>query len=109
MTRVPDDLPHALRLAKAMGFSERFHRENAWARSTGTIGMQYLGMTITDWILSADIAEGDGTDPVRDRYAGFALACTRADMMDKGVYIHNRFALLASVPLLHVELQKEAA
>ena len=91
VTQVPDDLPHALALAKAMGLVERFHRDGVWERESGPIGLHYLSLPIQDWILSAEFPNEDA-DPIRKQFFGFAMQCTAAGMREKGIYIYNRWA-----------------
>jgi hypothetical protein len=47
--RIPDDLPHALALAKAAGLRVRFRMDAAWPRHDGLVGVTYLGLTIDEW------------------------------------------------------------
>lgn len=109
VTKVPADLPHALALAKAMGFRERFTRKSVWPRSTGSVDVIYLGLTLDEWLktdpeclkLGRQFHEALGEhathsdDPIHDRYVGFAVACGKNRMHKKGVYLYNRWALFA--------------
>ncbi len=113
VTKVPADIPAALGLAKAMGFTERFVRRGAWKREGGAVDIHFLGLTLDEW------ARDNGTlrvlghrfhedmeaagfppnhhddDPVHDCYVGLALACAEKGNISKGVALYNRWARFA--------------
>ena len=109
VTKVPDDLPHALSLAKSMGFTERFRRAGAWLRADGAVGVTYLGLTIDEWVRGSDyLAElGHGfhdqlgeqqthdDDEIHDSYVGLGIACAQAGQPEKGLWLYNRWASFA--------------
>lgn len=109
VTKVPDDLPHALALAKAMGFTVRFRREGAWVRESGAVGMTFLGLTLDEWArgdealpaLGAQFHEKLGEhkdhddDPAHDRYVGLGIACAQSGQPEKGLWLYNRWARFA--------------
>ena len=109
VTRVPDDLPHALALARHMGFKDAFRRDNAWSRDSGDVGMTYLRLTIDEWAQDSDELQSIGQDfhdklgehqthdedPVHDRYVGLGVACALAGQPEKGVWLYNKWARFA--------------
>jgi len=111
VTKVPDDLPHALSLARSMGFTDRFRRAAAWPRQAGAVGVTYLGLALDDWARVGGrdyLAErgawlhdalGDekthDDDPVHDVYVGLGVACAEAGQAEKGLWLYNRWAALA--------------
>ncbi|WP_396615500.1 hypothetical protein ACHZ97_14605 [Lysobacter soli] len=117
VTKVPADLPHALALAKAGGFTERFTVNGAWKRDTGVVDVHYLGLTLDEWARSNPelIARGDAfhaqlgeakdheDDPTHDAYAGLGIACWEAGQPEKGVWLYNRWALFAGYRTLEYQ------
>jgi hypothetical protein len=111
VTRIPADLPHALALAKAMGFTERFTRKAAWPREDGDVDVTYLGLTVDEWARNSDEmrtlgeqvhAQIDAVDPVQhaddpihDAYVGLGAACGMAGQPEKGAWLYNRWAVFA--------------
>lgn len=109
VTKVPNDLPHALKLAYDMGFKPAFTRERAWQRANGMVGMSYLRMTIDDWAQGNKELEALGhefheklgehqthdDDHIHDQYVGLGVACALAGQPGKGVWLYNRWARFA--------------
>ncbi|WP_363797441.1 hypothetical protein ABU614_19790 [Lysobacter firmicutimachus] len=111
VTKVPEDNPSALALAKAVGFRERFRRNKAWRRFHGCVDVFYLALTLDDFVLQSPVLPlvgagfhkllGDAHhvdhahDIVHDAYVGAAVACGLAGNLEKGVWLYNRWAMLA--------------
>ncbi|MFK3647910.1 hypothetical protein ACI2IY_05660 [Lysobacter enzymogenes] len=111
VTKVPVDLPSALALAKASGFTERFTRKGAWIRDSGAVDVVYLGLTLDEWARGVGreyLAErgewfhqqlGEhqthDDDPIHDLFVGLGIACAEAGQADKGLWLYNRWAAFA--------------
>lgn len=116
VTRVPRDLPHALKLAQAGGFRWRFAREDGWHRQAGPIPCDYLGLTIDEWTRGSDELMARGVrfhhqlgehqnhadDPVNDAYAGLGLECWEGGQLKKGLWRYNRWAIASGYRPLHL-------
>jgi hypothetical protein len=109
VTKVPDDLPHALKLALDVGFTVKFKRDNAWHRDTHSVGMTYLSLTVDEWAINSQAMQDLGhefheelgehqthdEDPIHDRYVGLGVACALAGQPEKGVWLYNKWARFA--------------
>jgi hypothetical protein len=113
VTKVPTDLPHARRLAEAMGFRHRFTRPRAWERPDGSlVDVDYLGLTRDEWVLqdpqlrewgaefhralhAGGFEQEHEDEDVHDAFAGLAVACARMDKPERGVEFYNQWARFA--------------
>lgn len=109
VTKVPNDLPHALKLSYDVGFKFAFTRDKVWPRASGAVGMTYLRMTIDDWTQANEQLQELGhefheklgehqtheEDAIHDRYVGLGVACAMAGQPEKGVWLYNRWARFA--------------
>lgn len=116
LTKCPDNNDGARWLSSAMGFRERFRREDSWAPG---VGISYRVLSIDDWFIrdrealragkefheilqAARVAEAMPTqfsdhadDEAHDRAAGAALLMARSGQTAKAVVFYNRWALFA--------------
>jgi hypothetical protein len=112
VTRIPCDLTTARGFATSLGFVLRGRRAEVFPRAKGSVDVEWLGMTIGEFIAVDPHLpkigegfhkrlhdEGIGTnhadDEWHDRYVGYAISCGTLGQRDKGVEIYNRWARYA--------------
>jgi hypothetical protein len=112
ITRVPGYNPVAKHLAEMMGFRTLFTRPNVWKKGGIPYAMDYLQLTVDDWILTGECRrsgeafhklvhttlphhEHHEPDPVHDCYVGAAIEMALAGNVDKSILFYNRYAAWA--------------
>ena len=112
VTRVPGNNGAAFHLATMMGFRTLFARKGVWQKHGVLYPMEYMQLTVDDWILTGACrnigetfhaqAQRDlpylphhAADPAHDCYVGAALDMSMAGSVDKAILFYNRYARLA--------------
>jgi hypothetical protein len=114
VTKCPDDNGGARWLSSALGFRERFRRDDAWAPG---VGVSYRVLSVDDWytrslrcreagiefhhMLEVAKAEAGSTlpvhaeDPAHDAAVGAACLMIKAGQVAKGAAFYSRWATFA--------------
>jgi hypothetical protein len=112
ITKVPAYNQTAKHLAEMMGFRTLFTRANVWKKGGIPHAMDYMQLTVDDWILTGECRrsgeafhdlvhqtlprhEHHASDPVHDCYVGAAIEMALAGNVDKAILFYNRYALWA--------------
>jgi len=111
VTMVPHVIPHAKLVARAVGFHQRFTRHRAWPVDGQLYSIDFLSLSIDDWIFRGRcVSAGEafharlhgelgqpahGHDFVHDCYVGAAVEMVRHGQPKKAVAVYNRWARFA--------------
>lgn len=111
VTMVPAFIPQALLLARAAGFEKRFTRRDLWPLDGKLFEVDFLSLSIDDWILQGHCSEtgrafharlhdelgqpSHHADPVHDAYVGAAVEMIRHHQPRKAVAVYNRWSRFA--------------
>lgn len=107
VSMVPENMPHALWFAHAMGFKTAFTRQGIWPAAGKWWPMTFVEMNIDDWIRQGHCRDkGEwfhakledkthGPDKVHDDYVGATVEMISSGRTSKAVRTYNRWAKFA--------------